>query len=243
MALQRGLQKASKMLAAEVKAVAKPVDSDEDILNIATIATGSESMGRTIASCFKRVGSNGATMVEDGQTLMDEIDFTEGMEIDRGFVSPYFVKNQEAQTCEMDAPRILVTDKKIGNMNELVPVLEGLVTSKEPLLIIADDVTGEGASTRRPLSRFHPHALVPSRPLRLVARGGSPWGQGGTPHALLHLAGPIAHSPTRPSPSPRGPLLRSPLFARAQQDARRARRVRNQVAWFRRSAARLPRGY
>ena len=81
------------------------------------------------------------------QTLMDEIDFTEGMEIERGFISPYFVKNQEAQTCEMEAPRILVTDRKIGNMNELVPILEGLVNSKEPLLIIADDVTGEALSS------------------------------------------------------------------------------------------------
>jgi len=147
MALQRGLQKASKLLAAEIKAVAKPVDSDEDIMNIAMIATGSEGMGRTIASCFKRVGANGATMVEDGQTLTDEIDFTEGMEIERGFISPYFVKNQETQTCEMDSPRILVTDRKINNMNELVPVLEGLVQSKEPLLIIADDVTGEALSS------------------------------------------------------------------------------------------------
>jgi chaperonin GroEL len=137
MALQRGLRKASVLLAAEIKAMAKPVDSDDDVMNIAVIATGSEGMGRTIASCFKRVGANGATMVEDGQTLTDEIDFTEGMEIDRGFVSPYFVKNQEAQTCDMESPRILVTDRKIGNMNELVPVLEGLVQSKvtlEPLL-------------------------------------------------------------------------------------------------------------
>jgi len=147
MALQRGLQKASKLLAAEVKAVAKPVDSDEDIMNVATIATGSEGMGRTIASCFKRVGSNGATMVEDGQTLTDEIDFTEGMEIERGFVSPYFVKNQETQTCEMENPKILVTDRKISNMNELVPILEKLVQSKEPLLIVADELTGEALSS------------------------------------------------------------------------------------------------
>jgi len=86
-------------------------------------------------------------MVEDGQTLTDEIDFTEGMDIERGFLSPYFVKNQEAQTCEMDAPKVLVTDRKISNMNELVPILEGLVQSKEPLLIIADDVTGEALSS------------------------------------------------------------------------------------------------
>ena len=101
--------------------MAKPVDSDDDVLNIATIATGSEGMGRTIANCFKRVGSNGATMVEDGQTLMDEIDFTEGMEIERGFISPYFVKNQEAQTCEMESPKILVTDRKTSSMTEARP--------------------------------------------------------------------------------------------------------------------------
>jgi len=147
MALQRGLQKASKLLADEVKALAKPVTDDADIQNVAMIATGSEAMGRTIASCFKRVGANGATMVEDGQTLVDEIDFTEGMEIERGFVSPYFVKNQETQTCEMESPRILITDRKITNMNELVPLLEGLVSSKEPLLIIADDVSGEALSS------------------------------------------------------------------------------------------------
>jgi len=146
-ALQRGLQKASKLLAAEIKAVAKPVDDDKDILNVATIATGSEIMGRTIANCFKRVGANGATMVEDGQTLVDEIDFTEGMEIDRGYVSPYFVKNQELQSCEMENPKVLITDRKISNMQDLVPLLEGLVQSKEPLLIIADDVTGEALSS------------------------------------------------------------------------------------------------
>jgi chaperonin GroEL len=71
----------------------------------------------------------------------------QGMEIDRGYLSPYFVKNQEAQTCEMESPRILITDRKVDNMNELVPLLEGLVASKEPLLIIAEDVTGEALSS------------------------------------------------------------------------------------------------
>jgi len=146
-ALQRGLQKASNFLADEVKQVAKPVTSDDEIRNVAIIATGSEQMGRTIANCFKRTGANGATMVEDGQTLTDEIEFTEGMEIERGYISPYFVKNQETQTCELESPRVLVTDRKIGNMNDLVPLLEGLVQSKEPLLIIADDVTGEALSS------------------------------------------------------------------------------------------------
>ena len=127
--------------------MAKPVTSDDEIRNVAIIATGSEQMGRTIANCFKRTGANGATMVEDGQTLTDEIEFTEGMEIERGYISPYFVKNQETQTCELESPRVLVTDRKIGNMNDLVPLLEGLVQSKEPLLIIADDVTGEALSS------------------------------------------------------------------------------------------------
>jgi len=135
------------MLAEEVKAVAKAVSSDADIQNVAMIATGSEAMGRTIASCFKRVGANGATMVEDGQTLVDEIEFTEGMEIDRGFISPYFVKNQETQSCEFENPRVLITDRKITNMNELVPILERLVQTKEALLIIADDVSGEALSS------------------------------------------------------------------------------------------------
>ena len=146
-ALQRGLQKASNFLADEVKQVAKPVTSDDEVRNVAIIATGSEQMGRTIANCFKRTGANGATMVEDGQTLTDEIEFTEGMEIERGYISPYFVKNQETQTCELESPRVLVTDRKIGNMNDLVPLLEGLVQSKEPLLIIADDVTVEALSS------------------------------------------------------------------------------------------------
>jgi chaperonin GroEL len=147
MGLQRGLQKASKLLAEEIKRLAKPVTEDADIQNVATIATGSEAMGRTIASCYKRVGKNGATTVEDGQTLVDEIEFTEGMELDRGYLSPYFVTSQETQSCEMASPRVLVTDRKISNMNELVPLLEGLVESKEPLLIIADDVTGEALSS------------------------------------------------------------------------------------------------
>jgi hypothetical protein len=126
--------------------VSKPVEGDDEVRNIAVIATGSDQMGRTIANCFKRTGANGATMVEDGQTLNDEIEFTEGMEIERGFISPYFVKNQESQSAELEKPRILVTDRKIGNMNEIVPLLEGLVQSKEPLLIIA----GARAAPPRP---------------------------------------------------------------------------------------------
>ena len=147
--------------------MSKPVTDDDEIRNVAIIATGSEQMGRTIANCFKRTGANGATMVEDGQTLTDEIEFTEGMEIERGFISPYFVKNQETQTCELEGPRILVTDRKIGNMNDVVPLLEGLVQSKEPLLIIA------GAAAAAPMRALRAPARLRSA-LRRAARSVQP---------------------------------------------------------------------
>lgn len=103
-------------------------------------------MGRIIAQAADKVGDTGSTVVEESQTLFDEIEFTEGLTIDRGFISPYFVKDQERQIAELINPRILVTDAKIDNVNEIVPLLEQLVKSKEPLLIIADDVTGEALS-------------------------------------------------------------------------------------------------
>ena len=127
MALQRGLQKASKLLAAEVKAMAKPVDSDDDILNIATISTsGNAFMGGVIAKAYEKVGTTGSTTLEESQTLNDEVEFTEGLTIDRGYVSPYFVNDQERQLCELMDPKILVTDNKIENVNDLIPLLEVL---------------------------------------------------------------------------------------------------------------------
>jgi chaperonin GroEL len=147
MAMQKGLLKASQFLAEEIKAIAKPVSTDADILNVAQIATGSKAMGRTIASCYRRVGKNGATMVEDGQTIVDEIEFTEGMELERGFISNYFVTDEESQNCVLENPLVLITDQKISRLNQLVPLLEGLVQSRDPLLIIADDVEGEALSS------------------------------------------------------------------------------------------------
>ena len=216
-ALQRGLQKASKLLAAEVKTMAKPIASDDDLRNIAVIATGSETMGKTISNCFKRVGQNGATMVEDGQTLTDEVEFTEGMEIERGFISPYFVKNQESQVAELENPLVLVTDLKISNMQELVPLLEGLVSKKEPLLIIADDVTGEALSSlvlnkMRGVRRDGP---PPRPPRRARAAGGAarppaaaarPPPHATAPSATPHPT-PRATAAHRPSPAPVAPQV------------------------------------
>ena len=96
----------------------------DDLQSVATIASGSVDMGRIIAQAFDKVGENGSTVIEESQTLYDEIEFTEGLTIDRGYISPYFVKDQERQVCELISPRVLVTDAKIDNVNEIVPLLE-----------------------------------------------------------------------------------------------------------------------
>jgi len=145
-ALNSGIRKAARMIADEIKAIAKPVKGIEDLKNVATIASGSVEMGRIIAQAFEKVGENGSTVIEESQTLFDEIEFTEGLTIDRGFVSPYLVKDQERQVCELVNPRVLVTDAKIDNVNEIVPLLEQLVKSKEPIFIVAEDVSGEALS-------------------------------------------------------------------------------------------------
>lgn len=145
-ALNRGIRKAANMVADRIRELATPVSGVEDLKNVATIASGSVEMGRIIAQAADKVGDTGSTVVEESQTLFDEIEFTEGLTIDRGYISPYFVKDQERQIAELVNPRVLVTDAKIDNVNDVVPLLEQLVKSKDPLLIIAEDVTGEALS-------------------------------------------------------------------------------------------------
>lgn len=148
LALKRGIEKTSRILVKEIKKLAKPCNGIEDIRNVATIASGgNEEIGRIISTAFEKVGENGSTTVEESQSLQDEVDFTEGMELDRGYISPYFVKDMERQIAELINPRVVVTDKKITSVQELVPLLEMVVRIKEPLLIIAEDITGEALST------------------------------------------------------------------------------------------------
>lgn len=118
----------------------------EDLKNVATIACGSIEMGRIIAQATDKVGDTGSTVVEESQTLVDEIEFTEGLTIDRGYISPYFVKDQERQVAELINPRVMVTDAKISDVNDIVPLLEQVVKTKDPLLIIAEDVKDEALS-------------------------------------------------------------------------------------------------
>lgn len=145
-ALNTGIKKAAAMITEKIKKLAKPVEGIDDLRNVATIASGSQEMGRIIATAFDKIGDTGSTVVEESQTLFDEIEFTEGLTIDRGYLSPYFVKDQERQVAELVNPRILVTDAKIDNVNEIVPLLEQLVKTKEPILIVAEDVTGDALS-------------------------------------------------------------------------------------------------
>lgn len=144
--LRNGVMLAASRLAQRVREIAKPVKGNQDLLNIATIASNSHTMGAIIAKAYEKVGDTGSTVVEESQTLVDEVEFTEGLSIDRGYLSPYFVKDTERQLCEMQSPRVLVTDKKLAAVNDLIPILEQLVKTKEPLFIVAEDVTGEALS-------------------------------------------------------------------------------------------------
>jgi chaperonin GroEL len=144
--LNRGIRKAARIVTDEIQAIATDVTGIEDLQNIATIASGSIEMGRIIAQAADKVGDTGSTVVEESQTLLGEIESTESLTIDRGYISLYFVKDQERQVAELINPKVLVTDAKIDNVNDVVPLLEQLVKSKDPLLIIAEDVTGEALS-------------------------------------------------------------------------------------------------
>ncbi len=144
--LRNGIRLAASMLSDRIREIAKPVSGNADLLSIATIASNSPVMGAIIAQAYEKIGDTGSTVVEESQTLVDEVEFTEGMSIDRGFLSPYFVKDPTRQVCEMVNPRVLVTDQKLMSVSDLIPLLEKFVKTKEPLFIVAEDVAGEALS-------------------------------------------------------------------------------------------------
>lgn len=147
-ALKRGIDKTVKFLVQRLQECARPSKGIDDIRAVATISAGNdEEIGEIIASAYERIGETGSTSVEESQSLGNSVEFTEGMELDRGFISPYFVKNQERQVAEMSKPRVLITDQKISAVKDLVNLLEGLVKTKEPLFIVCEDLSGEALST------------------------------------------------------------------------------------------------
>ncbi|MFM7383431.1 MAG: chaperonin GroEL, partial [Microcystaceae cyanobacterium] len=146
-ALRRGLEKVATFLVEEIQTLAKPVEGDA-IAQVATVSSGNDAeVGRMIADAMDKVTKDGVITVEESKSLSTELDVVEGMQIDRGYVSPYFITNSDRQTVEFDNPLILITDKKISAIAELIPVLENVARAGRPLLIIAEDVDGEALAT------------------------------------------------------------------------------------------------
>ncbi|HEV7375386.1 MAG TPA: chaperonin GroEL [Pyrinomonadaceae bacterium] len=147
MALKRGIDKAVERATAEIKKMAKPVKG-EMIAQVGTIsANGDATIGALIAEAMDKVGKDGVISVEDSQTMETSLEFVEGMQFDRGYLSPYFVTNPESMEAVLDSPVILISEKKISSMRDLLPVLEQAAKQGKPMLIIAEDVEGEALAT------------------------------------------------------------------------------------------------
>src|SRR5690349_5135247 len=147
MALKRGIEKAVEVAVEEVKKLSKPV-SGEMIAQVGTISANSDAtIGNIIADAMKKVGKDGVITVEESKTMSTELDTVEGMQFDRGYLSPYFVSDAERMECVLEDPYILIHEKKISNMKDLLPLLEQIARSGKPLLIIAEEVEGEALAT------------------------------------------------------------------------------------------------
>ncbi len=148
MDLKRGIDKAVTALVEELKKISKPCTTSKEIAQVGTIsANADEDVGKIIAEAMDKVGKEGVITVEDGKSLDNELDIVEGMQFDRGYLSPYFINNQDRQVATLDNPYVLLNDKKISNIRDLLPVLEQVAKSGRPLLIIAEDVDGEALAT------------------------------------------------------------------------------------------------
>ncbi len=148
MDLKRGIDKAVVAAVAELQALSQPCADSNAIAQVGTISANSdEKVGKLIAEAMDKVGRDGVITVEDGQGLEDELAVVEGMQFDRGYLSPYFINKQETGSVELDDPFILLVDKKVSNIREMLPVLEGVAKAGKPLLIVAEDVEGEALAT------------------------------------------------------------------------------------------------
>jgi len=146
--LKRGMDKASEAILAEIKAISKPVAEQKEIEQVATISANSDTaIGSMIAKAMEKVGKDGVITVEEAKGISDELEVVEGMQFDRGYLSPYFVTNTEKMTTELENPFILLYDKKISNLKDMLPILESVNQAGRPLLIIAEDVDGEALTT------------------------------------------------------------------------------------------------
>jgi len=148
MDLKRGIDKAVVAVVEELKKISKPCADNKAIQQVGTISANTdESIGKIIAQAMEKVGKEGVITVEDGSGLENELSVVEGMQFDRGYLSPYFINSQQNMTAALDSPYILLVDKKISNIREMLPVLEGVAKSGKPLLVIAEDIEGEALAT------------------------------------------------------------------------------------------------
>src|SRR5690554_219523 len=148
MDLKRGIDKGLHAAVEEIKKLSRPCSDSKAIAQVGTISANSdERIGNIIAEAMERVGKEGVITVEEGSGFEDELDVVEGMQFDRGYLSPYFINNQDTMSAELENPFVLLVDKKISNIREMLPVLEAVAKSSKPLLIIAEDVEGEALAT------------------------------------------------------------------------------------------------
>jgi chaperonin GroEL len=147
MLIKRGLDKGAEAIVAELKSLAKPVRDRADIAHVAAISAADSEIGDLIAEVMEKVGKDGVITVEESKGIAFETEYTEGMQIDRGYISAYFATNQERMEAELDDPYILITDKKISAISDILPVLEKVASARAPLVIIAEDVDGEALAT------------------------------------------------------------------------------------------------
>src|SRR5271157_2055057 len=148
MALKRGIERAVDVVVEEVKKMSQPVENNEKIAQVGTIsANGDATIGNTIAEAMQKVGKDGVITVEESKTMVTELQTVEGMQFDRGYLSPYFVSDPERMECVLEDPYILIHEKKIGSMKDVLPVLEQISRAGKPLLVISEDVEGEALAT------------------------------------------------------------------------------------------------
>jgi len=148
MDLKRGIDKAVTALVSELDTLSKPCTTQQEIAQVGSISANSDTaIGDIIAEAMERVGKNGVITVESGKGLEDELDVVEGMQFDRGYLSPYFINNAESQVVELESAYVLIVEKKISNIRDLVPVLESVAQAGKPILIIAEDIEGEALAT------------------------------------------------------------------------------------------------
>ncbi|MGD9535826.1 MAG: chaperonin GroEL [Alphaproteobacteria bacterium] len=148
MDLKRGIDLAASAIVADIEKRAKKVSTHEEVAQVGTVAAnGDTSVGKMIAEAMQKVGKEGVITVEEAKSLETELDVVEGMQFDRGYLSPYFITNAEKMSCDLDSPFILIHEKKLSNLQPLIPVLEAVVQSGKPLLVIAEDIEGEALAT------------------------------------------------------------------------------------------------